>query len=184
MSTPAKQSALLDALLARRDAFLGFLATRLNNNRADAEDLLQHGFAKALASADTLRDDDRIIPWFYQLLRHVLIDHLRARRATLDREHRWTAESVSLSETERTEAERHLCACLEPLIATLPPVQTELIRRCELSDQSVSDAAVALGITPNAASVALHRARKTLRAKLVAFCGSCADGACLECDCP
>ncbi|MBC8041272.1 MAG: hypothetical protein H7Y06_12070 [Opitutaceae bacterium] len=33
------------------------LTARLNGNRADAEDVLQHGFTKALAAAPTLRDD-------------------------------------------------------------------------------------------------------------------------------
>jgi RNA polymerase sigma-70 factor (ECF subfamily) len=183
VSTPVENSALLDVLLARREAFLGFLAARLNNNRADAEDVLQHGFSKALASTDTLRGNDRIVPWFYQLLRHVLIDHLRARHAATEREQRWTAESISFSETDHAETERRLCACLEPLIATLPSVQAELIRRCELADQPVSEVATALGMTPNAASVALHRARKTLRTKLMAFCGPCASSACLNCDC-
>jgi hypothetical protein len=42
-------------------------------------------------------------------------------------------------------------------------------------------AAADLGITPNNASVTLHRARGELRTKLVEFCGDCA---CLDnCEC-
>ena len=44
-------------------------------------------------------------------------------------------------------------------------------------------AAKALGLTANNASVTLHCARRDLRMKLRAFCGACADGACLVCHC-
>ncbi|MFA6289682.1 MAG: sigma-70 family RNA polymerase sigma factor [Opitutaceae bacterium] len=171
---------ILATLLTRRGELHAFLSARLGGNHADAEDVLQHGFAKALASAGALRDDERLVPWFYQLLRHALIDHIRARRAATDREHRWADESPALASVE---TERHLCRCLEPLVATLPPAQAELIRRAELGDESVSAVASSLGLTANAASAALHRARASLRAKLVSFCGDCASGACLDCDC-
>jgi len=45
------------------------------------------------------------------------------------------------------------------------------------------EAAKALQMTANHASVTLHRARAELRKKLQEFCASCADGACLDCDC-
>lgn len=174
----------LDTLMARRAEFRGWIATRLGGNHADAEDVLQHGLTKALASAHTLRDDDRLVPWFYQLLRHALVDHVRARRAASQREERWAAESYALARArDNAEAERILCRCIEPLMAALPSDQAELIRRAELNNEPVKHIAASLGLTPNAISVALHRARTALRAKLIAFCGDCASGACLECDC-
>lgn len=174
--------ARLDTLLARRAEFLGWIATRLGGNHADAEDVLQHGLTKALASAHTLRDDERLVPWFYQLLRHALIDHVRARHAASRREERWASESHSLAR-DNAEAERIICRCIEPLMATLPAAQAELIRRAELNNEPLKHIAASLGLTPNATSVTLHRARTTLRAKLISFCGDCASGACLDCDC-
>lgn len=176
----AQKPDLLPVLLARREAFLGFLAARLGGNRADAEDILQRGLAKAIVSAESLRDDERLIPWFYQLLRHALIDHARARQSATARENLYTSDTVAL--VDPAESARHLCSCLDPLIATLPPTQATLIRRAELGSESVSAVAASLGLTPNAASVALHRARATLREKLRSFCGDCASGACLDCD--
>lgn len=174
--------AQLDTLLARRAEFRGWIATRLGGNHADAEDVLQHGLTKALASTHTLRDDDRLVPWFYQLLRHALVDHVRARRATSQREERWARESHALAR-DNAEAERILCRCIEPLMATLPADQAELIRRAELNNEPVKHIAASLGLTPNATSVTLHRARSALRAKLISFCGDCASGACLDCSC-
>ena len=172
----------LDTLLARRAEFRGWIATRLGGNHADAEDVLQHGLTKALASAHTLRDDDRLVPWFYQLLRHALIDHVRARRAATQREERWTRESHAVAR-DNAEAERILCRCIDPLLAALPADQAELIRRAELNNEPIKQIAASLGLTPNAVSVALHRARAALRTKLISFCGDCASGACLDCDC-
>jgi DNA-directed RNA polymerase specialized sigma24 family protein len=65
----------------------------------------------------------------------------------------------------------------------LKPAHADLLRRVELQDESVTAAAHALGITSNHASVTLHRARAELRRKLETFCGACAEGACLDCDC-
>lgn len=172
----------LQLLLARRAEFAGFLASRLGGNHADAEDLLQHGLARALAADDTLRDDTRLVPWFYQLLRNAAADHVRARRASAAREERWAADAAALA-PDPEESRRLLCACLEPLLRTLPPAQADLVRRCELGEEPLRSVAAALGLTPNVASAALHRARASLRAKLQTFCGDCARGACLDCDC-
>ena len=79
--------------------------------------------------------------------------------------------------------EAQLCTCLGGVVDTLKPQQAELLRRVDLDGEYVQAAAKALGLMPNNASVTLHRARKELRARLEVFCGDCADGACLDCDC-
>jgi RNA polymerase sigma-70 factor (ECF subfamily) len=79
--------------------------------------------------------------------------------------------------------EPQLCACLGRVIDTLKPRHAALLRRVDLNGEAVQDAARALQLTPNHASVTLHRARLELREKLTAFCGACADGACLDCHC-
>ncbi len=173
---------LLPTLLARREELIAFLVPRLGGRRADAEDLLQQGMVKAIAAAPALRKEDRLVPWFHQLLRHAVIDHVRSHRAAEARERRWAEETAALA-PDALVSSPHLCRCLAPLIDSLPPQQAELVRRVELGEEAVGRAADALGLSPNAASVALHRARTRLRAKLQAFCGDCASGACLDCDC-
>jgi len=169
-------SDLTATLLAHRHAFRAFLASRLGNE-ADAEDLLQNGLVKAMKRADEVKDGEKIVAWFYQVLRHVLIDHVRSRQAAARRDEAWVTQAVTLADDP--EAGRHLCACFEKLLPTLKPAQAELLRRVELKGESVSHVAIALGITANSASVTLHRARAELRKRLVDFCGDCA---CLE-DC-
>lgn len=165
-------------LLAHRHIFKAFLASRLSN-KADAEDVLQNGLVKALQRADELKDGEKAVAWFYQLLRNALIDYARSRQATAKREEAWASDTLAL--TDDAEMKRQICACFEKLLPVLKPAHADLLRRVELRGESVSRAASALGMTPNNASVTLHRARDELRTKLMDFCGDCS---CLEdCEC-
>jgi RNA polymerase sigma-70 factor (ECF subfamily) len=179
MSTSGSDK-IASTLIAQRAAFKAFLVSRVGNP-ADAEDLLQNGLIKALQRADELKDDEKCVAWFYQILRNAVIDHARSRGAARQRDDAWAADTVTLAGD--TEADRVLCGCFENLLPSLKPAHAELLRRVDLQGESVADTARALGLTANNASVILYRARAELRKKLQEFCGSCADGACLDCDC-
>jgi len=173
------------ALNDQRVTFKAFLAARVGSE-AEAEDILQNGLLKALQHADELHDDAKLTAWFYQLLRNAIIDHYRA-RGSIKRRHAALGEMIATLGEDVSAApngwEAELCGCLGDVVATLKPQYAELLRRVDLNGESVQDAAKALKLTPNHASVTLHRARKELRVKLQAFCGACADGACLDCGC-
>lgn len=168
----------MDVLLDQRKAFRAFLVARVGNE-ADADDLLQNGLVKAIERADEIRDPGKAVAWFYQILRNAIVDHHRSRRAAVRRDDAWVAENAVLADDP--EAERFLCACFKKLLSSLKPVHGELLRRVELDGEAVRDAAAAMGMTANNASVTLHRARAELRRKLADFCGSCS---CLDnCEC-
>lgn len=78
MTTRADQLAL--ALNAQRNAFRAFLTARVGS-AAEADDILQNGLVKALRRAGELQDDAKLTAWFYQLLRHAVVDHYRTRAA-------------------------------------------------------------------------------------------------------
>jgi RNA polymerase sigma factor (sigma-70 family) len=179
VSNSPSASDVITRLVAHRNVFKAFLASRIGNE-ADAEDLLQNGLVKALGRADEIKDGEKAVAWFYQLLRNVIIDYRRSRNAAALRDDRWAAEAATLAEDP--EADRQICACVERLLPTLKPTHAELIRRVELEGEPVAQVAVALGMTPNNASVTLHRARGELRTKLVSFCGDCRCLNVCECD--
>jgi RNA polymerase sigma-70 factor (ECF subfamily) len=172
-------------LNTHRSAFKAFLAARVGSE-AEAEDILQNGLLKALQRAGELQDDAKLTAWFYQLLRNAVVDHYRACGA-VRRRHDALGETLAALGEDITAApkgwEPQLCGCLGGVVETLKPQHAELLRRVDLNGESVQDAAKALKMTANNASVTLHRARKELRTRLEAFCGDCADGACLDCDC-
>jgi len=181
----ARPDQLAAALNEHREAFKAFLVARVGSE-AEAEDILQDGLVKALRHAGELQDDANLAAWFYQLLRNAVIDHYRSRGSRRRREDVLGRTIAALGEdvTAAPKAwDAQICACLGSVVQTLKPRQAELLRRVDLDGESVQAAARAMKLTPNNASVTLHRARLELRQKLQAFCGACADGACLDCDC-
>ncbi len=183
MLSPAQKIA--DALNAQRQAFRAFLVSRVGNE-AEADDLLQTSLIKALRHADEIDDETKLSAWFYRVLRRALIDHYRSQHTRRARDDAWATLTTDLADHPASAPpgwEPQLCACLGPVIDSLPPGDAELVRRVDLHGEAVQHAAAALQMTPNHASVALHRARRALRTRLEAFCGACADHACLDCDC-
>jgi RNA polymerase sigma-70 factor (ECF subfamily) len=60
-------------LATRQKQFLSFLQPRLGD-RAAAEDVLQAAYLQAAEKADTIRDDESSVAWFYRLLRNAVAD--------------------------------------------------------------------------------------------------------------
>lgn len=183
MASRANQ--LARTLNAQRTAFKAFLVARVGSE-AEAEDILQNGLLKAVQRAGELQDDAKLSAWFYRLLRHAIVDHYRSNGARRRRDHALGTLMASLGEDAVPPPpawDAQICRCLGTVVDTLKPRQAELLRRVDLDGESVQIAATALGLTPNNASVTLHRARKELRTRLEAFCGACAEDACLDCQC-
>jgi RNA polymerase sigma factor (sigma-70 family) len=70
------ESALLDSL----NTFLAFARKRLNDPEL-AADAVHDAVLKALKSPDAPSDQEKLVPWFYQILRRTIIDLYR-RKAT------------------------------------------------------------------------------------------------------
>jgi RNA polymerase sigma-70 factor (ECF subfamily) len=66
-------SDVVQRLVDNHRDFRAFLAGRVANP-ADAEEILQAAYAKGLEKADTIRDDEGVVAWFYRLLRNAVID--------------------------------------------------------------------------------------------------------------
>lgn len=171
----------LDRLVQQRQRFLGFLRRRVASP-ADAEDLLQAAFVKAATRAGTLRQTDRVVEWFYRLLRNAVVDHYRARaarRRLVDRLDREMPRITQLDDALYQVA----CRCVGTVMSSLPPRYAELIRRVELGGEPLARVGHDLRITRTNAAVRLHRARRALAGALRATCGACARHRCRDCTC-
>jgi RNA polymerase sigma factor (sigma-70 family) len=166
-------------LLAERERFLAFVAKRVGPE--DAEDVLQGALVRALAHAADVRDDERLVAWFYRILRNAIADHWRERASARRGDAALRAEPWP--DTATPDDDRMLCRCFEPLVATLPPDQARVLRRVDLEEARPVDVAAEDGITPNLAMVRLHRARRALRDLLLKACRTCATHGCLDCSC-
>jgi RNA polymerase sigma-70 factor (ECF subfamily) len=171
-------SGIDERLLYARAEFLGYIRKRIEDPEL-AEDILQDSLLKAIRSAPNLRDEERLIPWFYRVLQNAIVDAYR--RRGVERERVVVAEVPDIAAEPENDAE--LCRCFERLIPGLKSDYADLIQAVELGGESPDAAAGRLGITSNNLKVRRHRARQALRRKLEETCRTCADHGCLDCTC-
>lgn len=173
---------VLKALVDNHRRFLAFLRKRVESTEV-AEDILQEGFARALASAGQVRDGGSITAWFYRLLRNAVTDHYRRQGA----ESRALTRAAALEETSEEIDDREMfetvCGCVLGLLDTLKPAYAGALKRVELEELSLGQYAAEAGITPGNAAVRLHRAREALRKQVIRCCGSCVAHGCEQCSC-
>lgn len=167
---------LLAQLLAHRAAFLAFVRARVP--ASDAEDLLQQALLRASTRLDTVRDGERVEAWFYRVLRNAIADH----HADAARREARLADLARDTSVEPS-VEASVCRCSLGVLGTLAPDYAAIVRRVDLDELSMAEAAAELGISVNNAKVRLHRARIALRSALLAYCGTNSVKACLACNC-
>ncbi len=178
--TETSASIPIQALLDGKDRFLTFLEHRVGS-RETAQDILQRAYLTGLEREQTLRDPERVVAWFYRLLRNAVVDHYRhvgAERRALER---FGFEQASRDRVE-LKPERQICACITDLLPAVRAEYADLIREIELEGQEIATVASQRKITAHNARVRLHRARRALRKALLETCGVCTDPS-LDCSC-
>lgn len=158
--------------------FTAFVRARLGDPEL-ARDVVQQAVLQALQRSEQLADDDRLLAWFWRILRNATAD--AQRRQGRERGHR-AALPGDVDDLPAAARER-LCGCLRTAVAALPPAQRDVLEAVDLADVRPADAAAARGVPANQLNVQRHRARQALRSQLLATCGLCAEHGCLDCDC-
>ena len=174
--TPASPEVVARLTAAHRD-FLKFLEARVAN-RATAEEILQTAFARTLEKGGSIRDEESAVAWFYRLLRNALTDHYRHKAAEARALEQHAAQPEASEELHNA-----VCACMKTLLPNLKPEYAEVLQRADLEEVPLPQIASDLNITPNNATVRLHRARQALKRELEQSCGTCATHGCLNCTC-
>jgi RNA polymerase sigma-70 factor (ECF subfamily) len=146
------------------------LARWLTRDRAEAEDLVQETFVKALKGFPSFQAGTNFRAWIYRILRNTFLTS----RTGL-REH----ASLSLDEDEPPSAdtpETELLAradrdSLERALERLPLPHREVILLCDVEEMSYREIAEALGVPAGTVMSRLARARKAMRDLLAAEAG-------------
>src|SRR5215213_7445644 len=102
-----------ERLIDARDQFLGYIRKRIDDSEL-AEDILQDSLLRAIRAAPDLRDEERLIPWFYRVLHNAIVDTYRRRE--VEQAHVVVADVPEIA--AETEDHSELCACFERLIPT------------------------------------------------------------------
>lgn len=170
----------LAALVGGHRELLRFVERRVGS-RAAAEDVLQEALVRGLPRAGELPDEGSAVAWLYRTLRNAIVDDAR-RRGAAARALGSLAAEPGEGETP-PDARDAICRCVTRLAEGLKPEYAAALRRVDVEGVPVQAYAAEAGITPNNASVRLHRAREALRAKVRDACGTCAEHGCLDCGC-
>lgn len=159
--------------------FLGFLRGKVSD-RAEAEDILQGAYLKAIRHGGELRASESSVAWFYRILRNAIIDHYRQTAVRSRAMEQFTAE---WKEDYEPDLKQEACACIREVVRDLKPEYRAAIEEVDLAGKSMESFAAAQKTTANNAYVRLHRARKAVAKKLTEVCGTCATHRCIDCTC-
>ena len=166
------------AILNSLNTFVAFARKRLNDPEL-AADAVQEALLKALKAADAPSEGEKVVPWFYQILRRTIIDIYR-RKATRSE----ALEGFALEQTSPSpDEEKAICQCFKPLLSTLPPQYAQVLNAVDLEGREPKQVADDLALTWNNLNVRLHRARTALRKRLEDTCKACSVHGCLDCTC-
>lgn len=178
-STALSPEAIAQLVKGHRD-FLAFVERRVES-RAVAEDILHTAFARGLERGAGVQEE-KVVAWFYRVLRNAVIDHYRQRSSAERAMEAWTREFPDVQEPE-AELRQEICQCVSSLLDTLKPEYREALRVVDLEEGTLKDLAQQSGITADNAAVRVHRARAALRRRIEQSCGTCAVHGCLDCSC-
>ena len=141
-----------------------FLKSRAGN-AAEADDLLQEVFLKALLQGKAFCSLDNPRAWLFHVARNLLIDRLR-----LTREQVPLPEDMSAESGHEFEAVDVLSHCLPRVLSELSPEDREVITQCDLHGVTQQAYAEKMGISLAAAKSRVQRARARLQIQLVSAC--------------
>lgn len=141
------------------------LAFLLTGQRADAEDLTSETFARALASAGTLRHES-VRSYLYAIVRNLVASrHRRPAAEQPDQEAAAQAADPDPGPEERLAIRQRLARAGAGL-AAMKERDRQVLLLCGVDGLDPVEIADALGLEPGAVRVRLHRARRQLAAWL------------------
>jgi RNA polymerase sigma-70 factor (ECF subfamily) len=141
----------------------GWARHRLGN-AAEADDLLQDLFLKALRQGEHFCSVHNARAWLFEVARNTLADRLRVARETVPLPEDLRAP---IDETDTVDA---LTACLPRVLSELSPEDRAAITQCDLQGMPQAEFAAAQGLSLSAAKSRVQRARQRLRERMTLAC--------------
>lgn len=137
-----------------------------------AEDILQEVFLRMHAHGATVRAEEKLAAWLYQVTRNAIVDHHRRGRpdrlAPLPPD---AAERFAMPEADETEQRiQALLPCVRTMVEALPEPYREALLLTEYDGLTQKALADRLGLSFSGAKSRVQRAREKLRSLLLACC--------------
>jgi len=141
----------------------GWLRSRLNDS-ADADDVLQDVFEKAMLQGERFCSIDNARAWLFRVARNTLID-----RYKLSREHLELPDDLPADE-QPADAVDNLSECIPRILSELAEADREIITLCDLDGMSQQQYAEMKSIAVPAVKSRLQRARQRMRKQIESAC--------------
>ena len=141
-----------------RSALTRFLQSRVSNSD-DVDDLLQEILLRSHKNLHTLKSEESIKSWVFQIANNVIVDHYRRKSKGQD----LTAEDLWYDENTPTIKE-DLSRCILPFINALPEDSARLLSAIDLDNMKQKDYAEANNISYSTLKSRVQKSRQQLRA--------------------
>jgi len=140
----------------------------LTQNRAEAEDLVQETFMKALKGFSSFRQGTNFRAWIYRILRNTFLTSQAGLKASvsLDAEDDAPPEPSTTETPESVLLARIESETIQSALKELPVNYREIILLCDLEEMSYQEISLAIGIPIGTVMSRLSRARKAMRTLL------------------
>ena len=154
---------LMSAWHAQEAELRRWLQHRLGS-AADAEDLLQEVFLKAMRQGERFCEIGNARAWLYEVARNAAADRLRLARPSVELPENLSADAEVVAPVDS------LAACLPRVLSELSAEDREAITLCDLEGLTQEEYARRKGLSLAGAKSRVQRARKRLRAQLTLAC--------------
>ncbi len=144
-----------------------FVAYRMTNSHADADDISQEAFIKAYESIGSFKEKSSFSTWIYRIIVNMTINHLKkiGRKQTFALDENISIENNS--DPGEIEEQRQLHEEITKAIGSLPLKQRMVVELAILEGLPHREIANILGCPEKTISWRLFQARKNLKEKLV-----------------
>jgi len=128
-----------------------------------ADDLVQETMANGIVNRAQLRDETRLFAWLYSILNNNWRRHLRRAKTHDELDEQLSSDDIGPFGTCR---ELEIVERVRRAVASLPVEQRQVLSLIDLEEFSYCDVAETLEIPIGTVMSRLHRARKSLLARL------------------
>jgi RNA polymerase sigma-70 factor (ECF subfamily) len=150
------------------------VARGLLRNEEDARDVVQSAYVSAFRGLPTFKGTSQLSTWLHRIVVNGALMKLRTRRRKpeasiedllpgfLEDGHHVENFSGWASQADRLLEHKQMRQVVRAAITELPETHRAVLILRDIEDMTTEEAAGALGITPNAVKIRLHRARQAL----------------------
>lgn len=141
-----------------------FIIMRVNN-ADDADDILQEVFIRIYKNISSLKDEQKLASWIFQITRNVIIDYYRSKKEIYEIDDEYLSDK-----SDGEDSISKLSLGINNFIDNLSPIYKEAIQFTEIEGLKQRELAEKLGISLTGAKSRVQRAREQLKEMLLDCC--------------